>query len=154
MILLPAARPEDVLTPKAIVNALHASVTGHLEDFNWQRFRSLFLPGARVGSAGTMTSGEAHVTLQSVEDWIRLAKESSPGISNQETIFKVRIEQYGNIANAFYSHSAVETKAGKTENVRRVNSCQMLFDGKRWWIASVVWNESPKKWDLPSDLEP
>jgi len=30
----------------------------------------------------------------------------------------------------------------------------MLYDGKRWWIPSVVWNVSPKNWDLPHDLEP
>src|SRR6516225_5959531 len=30
----------------------------------------------------------------------------------------------------------------------------MLYDGKGWWIASVVWNVSLKNWDLPPDLEP
>jgi hypothetical protein len=153
--MVPAARPEDVTTPKAIVNALHASVTGRGDATDWRRFRSLFLPGACLGSAGSTTSPEMHVMLQSVDDWMRLEKGSSQqGISYEETLFKVHIEQYGNIASAFYSHSDVETRGAEIKNVRRVNSCQMLFDGKRWWIASVVWNESQKRWDLPRELEP
>jgi hypothetical protein len=125
-----------------------------MDAIDWNRFRSLFLPGARVGSAGTESAGKPHITFESVESFLQSASGSYAGILNQETVFKVRIERFGNIATAFYSHSALQTKASTTNDVRRVNTCQMLFDGKRWWIASAVWNESPKKWDLPTDLEP
>lgn len=143
-------------SPKAVVLALHASISGRLDVIDWNRFRSLFLPGARVGDAGIESNGKPQITFESVESFIHDASGAGadPGVFNQETVFKVHIEQFGNIANAFYSHSAVETQSGKTDDVRRVNSCQMLFDGKRWWIASAVWNESLKKWDLPADLEP
>jgi hypothetical protein len=36
------------------------------------------------------------------------------------------------IASVFYSDSAVFTDKGTIDDVRRVNSCQMLFDGRRW----------------------
>ena len=76
-----------------------------------------------------------------------------PKVSVYETVYKLRVEQFGSIANAFYSHNSETTEHGKTD-IRRVNSCQMLYDGERWWIASVVWNVSPKDWDLSHDLEP
>jgi hypothetical protein len=152
--LVPRANQADVVSPRALVLALHASVTGQVESFDWQRFRSLFLPGARIGQAGTDTGAPPDVLFESLGDFLKSMKGKYPGAANHEEIFKMHVEQYGNIANVFYSHSAVLMYKGQIDNVRRVNSCQMLFDGKRWWITSVIWNVSPQKWDLPTDLEP
>ncbi len=152
--LAPRARAADVASPRALVLALHASVTGQVESFDWLRFRSLFLPGARIGQAGSDTGAPPSVVFESMDDWLKSMKGFDPGAAKREEIFKMHIEQYGNIANVFYSHSAVLTYKGQIDNVRRVNSCQMLFDGRRWWITSVIWNVSPKKWDLPADMQP
>ena len=151
--LVPAPRPEDVASPRALVLALHASVTGEVASFDWRRFRSLFLPGARVGESGEETAGKPEVRFESVESWIRSARSMTATGSNREVIFKMHIEQFGNVANVFYSHSAVFTDKGNVDDVRRVNSCQMLFDGRRWWITSVIWNDSAKKWDIPADMK-
>jgi hypothetical protein len=88
-----------------------------------------------------------------MNDWIRSVQDLRPKVAVQETVYKLRVEQFGSIANAFYSHNSERTEHDGTD-IRRVNSCQMLYDGKRWWIASVMWNVSPKSWDLPHDLEP
>src|SRR5262245_54533260 len=40
--LVPTPRPEDVASPKALVVALHASISGPKGRFDWSRFRSLF----------------------------------------------------------------------------------------------------------------
>lgn len=151
--LVPASRPEDVASPRAVVFALHASISGPAGPFDWSRFRSLFLPTASIGEAGTEPGGNPHITFQSVSDWIRSVQDLRPKVAVHETVYKVRMEQFGSIASAFYSHDSVTTADGGTD-IRRVNSCQMLYDGKRWWIASVVWNVSQKNWDLPDDLEP
>jgi hypothetical protein len=152
--LAPAARPADVASPRAIVQALHASVNGKVEAFDWQRFRSLFLPGARIGEAGEETAGRPQVRFDSVEHWIQSIRSLPARAINKEVIFKTHVEQFGNIASVFYTHSAVFSWNGKVDDVRRVNSCQMIFDGRRWWITSVIWNDSLKKWDLPRDMEP
>jgi hypothetical protein len=151
--LVPTPRPEDLASPKALVLALHDSISGPMGPFDWNRFRSLFLPTASIGEAGTEPAGKPHITFQSVNDWILSVQNLRPQVSVLETVYKLRVEQFGSIANAFYSHSSVTTEPGRTD-IRRVNSCQMLYDGERWWIASVVWNVSPKDWDPPHDLEP
>lgn len=149
----PTPRPEDVASPTALVLALHASISGPIGPFDWNRFRSLFLPTARIGEAGTEPGGKPHITFQSVNDWILSVQDLRPKVSVHETVYKLHVEQFGSVANASYSHNSETTENGRTD-IRRVNSCQMLYDGKRWWIASVVWNVSPKNWDLPPDLEP
>jgi hypothetical protein len=152
--LVPAPRPEDVASPRALVFALHASISGPAGPFDWSRFRSLFLPTASLGEAGTEPDANPHITFQSVNDWIRSVQHLRPKVAVHETVYKLRIEQFGSIASALYSHDSVTTADEGTTDIRRVNSCQMLYDGKRWWITSVVWNVSQKNWDLPDDLEP
>ncbi len=151
--LVPTARRKDVASPRALVLALHASISGPIGPFDWNRFRSLFLPTACIGEAGNESGGKQHITFQSVNDWILYEQDLRPRVSVHETVYKLRVEQFGSIASAFYSHNSETTENGRTD-IRRVNSCQMLYDGKRWWIASVVWNVSPKDWNLPQDLEP
>ena len=151
--LVPTPRPEDVASPKALVLALHDSISGPTGPFQWDRFRSLFLPMATIGEAGSDTGEKPHIEFQPVKDWIASVRDLRPRVSVHETVYKIRIERFGSIATAFYSHDSVTSENGKPD-IRRVNSCEMLYDGNRWWIASVVWNVSPKNWDLPQDLEP
>jgi hypothetical protein len=151
--LVPTPRPEDVASPKALIVALHASISGPKGPFDWSRFRSLFLPTACLGEAGRKRGGQQHIMYQSVNDWIRSVRNLRPKVALKEIVYKARIEQFDNIATAFYSGHEESTVKGET-NVREVSICQMLYDGKRWWIASNVWNVSLNRWDLPPDLEP
>lgn len=94
-----------------------------------------------------------HIEFPQVKDSIASVRDLRPTVSVHETVYRIRIERFGSIATAFYSHDSVTSENGKTD-IRRVNTCEMLYDGNRWWIAIVVWNVSPKKWDLPQVLEP
>jgi hypothetical protein len=79
---------------------------------------------------------------------------SAPGQSNDNSYENYRSHAKANLTGyVFYSHNSVTNEGGGT-NIRRVNgnSCQMLYE--RWWIASMVWNVSPKHWDSPGALEP
>lgn len=133
--------------------ALHDSISGPIGPFQWDRFRSLFLPTATIGEAGSDTGEKPHIEFQQVKDSIASVRDLRPTVSVHETVYRIRIERFGSIATAFYSHDSVTSENGKTD-IRRVNTCEMLYDGNRWWIAIVVWNVSPKKWDLPQVLEP
>ena len=45
---VPAPRPDDVKSPEAIVTACYDVISGPAGDRNWDRFRSLFVPDARL----------------------------------------------------------------------------------------------------------
>jgi len=125
--LVAAPRPEDVASPRALVFALHASISGPAGPFDWTRFRSLFLPTSRIGEAGTEPGGKPHITFQSVNDWIFSVQELRPEVSVGETVYKVHIEQYGSIANAFYSHNSVTSEqGGQTSGALTAAKCYMM----------------------------
>jgi hypothetical protein len=50
-----------------------------------------------------------------------------------------RIQTYGNIAQVFSSYESRHA-AGDAPFARGINSIQLLNDGRRWWVVSILWD--------------
>ena len=69
----PAARPADVSSMNAIIKAVYDVISGPKgQERDWDRMRSLFVPGARLISARAGKDGATTAHVMSVEDYIRL----------------------------------------------------------------------------------
>ena len=57
-----------------------------------------------------------------------------------------RVEQWGHLAHVF---STYESRRGKGEKpfMRGINSIQLMNDGQRWWVVSILWD--PERPDQP-----
>ncbi len=134
----PPALPADVSSPEAIVAALYDVISGPLgEERNWDRMRSLFVPGARLIPVGRRPDGSFALTTMSVDDYISRAgpRLVSTGFSERE-IARTE-ERFGNIMHVFSTYEGVmETDA---PTIRGINSIQLMFDGARWWVVTVFW---------------
>jgi hypothetical protein len=151
--LTPAARVNDVASPEALLVALHDSVSGPAGPVDWNRLRSLFLPSARLGSSRTDANGVTHITTSTVEELIQSGATEREKMPWYEVILAKRIERFDNIAVAYYSHDDRSSIHGGALQ-QSVNVCEMLYDGKRWWIQSASWDILPKSMKLPPDLDP
>jgi hypothetical protein len=60
-----------------------------------------------------------------------------------------RTESFGKILQAFSTYEARHTASDPKPFVRGVNSFQLFFDGRRWWIFSVIWQPETAKLALP-----
>jgi hypothetical protein len=149
----PVARSSDVSSPEALLSALHDSVSGPAGPVDWNRFRSLFLPSARLGSSTTDSKGVARITLASPEELIKSGASERERVPWYEVILVKRIQRFDNIAVAYYSHDNRSSPDGGVVQ-QSVNVCEMLYDGTRWWILSDIWNVVPKSTKLPPDLDP
>ncbi len=67
---VPAPKPEDVKSTDSILAAVYGVISGPAGDRDWNRFRSLFLPGATLTSAGKDREGNIHVRPRSVEQYV------------------------------------------------------------------------------------
>lgn len=68
----PAARPSDVSSLDAIMAAVHGVISGPKgRQHDWDRMRSLFVPGARLIAVHTANDGATASRVMSVEDYIR-----------------------------------------------------------------------------------
>lgn len=140
------AKPEDVSSIEAVLAATYDVISGPAgKKRDWDRFRSLFYPGARLIPTGKRPNEqEVKARVLSPEDYIErsapfLEKEGffERGVSN-------KIDHYGNIAHVFSTYES-RRKADDAQPFQRgINSFQLVNDGKRWWVMTILWQgETP-----------
>jgi hypothetical protein len=61
-----------------------------------------------------------------------------------------RVEQFGHIAQVFSSYEAHIVK--DDHRMRGINSIQLMNDGKRWWIVSLMWEAESDTLKLPAQF--
>jgi hypothetical protein len=148
----PAARAEDVASIDAILDALYDVISGNAgEPRDWDRMRSLFLPGARLIPTRPTDGGGAAARVMSVEDWIAGAESYFEQAGFHEREIGRRVERYGNIAHAFSAYESVHAPA-EPAFARGVNSIQLMKDGGRWWVVTIFWDAEREGNPVPADL--
>jgi hypothetical protein len=146
---VPAAKPEDVKSLDSILIAIYDVISGPAGDRDWNRFRSLFVPEARLTSATRKNGGP--VRLFDVDGYARGAGAYFKTHAFYESAIANRVQKFGNIAQVFSSY---ESRNAPNEKpfARGVNSIQLFNDGSRWWVLSILWDEETPANPLPPDL--
>lgn len=136
----PAARPADVSSMDAIIKAVYDVISGPKgQKRDWDRMRSLFVPGARLIPAHAGRDGVVTARVLSVEDYVRLADPLmlKDGFFERES--HRTVDRYGAIAQVFSTYESRHALADAKPFQRGINSFQLLFDGHRWWVVSIYW---------------
>lgn len=138
----PAAAPADVESTEAILTALYDVISGPGDqERNWDRFRSLFLPNARLIFTQTTSSGEERLHQMTVEDFIRIV---TPVYRRPEGFWERdighRIDRFGNVAHVFTAYETRRDAADGPVVARGINSVQLVRHEGRWWVANLVWD--------------
>ncbi len=147
----PAARPEDVKSIDSILTALYGVISGSAGERDWDRFRSLFLPQARLTAATKNADGSSRVRPMGVEDYAKGAGNYFMQHAFYESPIVNRIETFGNITQVFSSYES-RRAPGEAPFARGINSIQLLNDGTRWWIVSILWDEERGDNPLPKEF--
>lgn len=137
----PTARPQDVESIDAIIAALYDVISGPAgQKRDWQRFHSLFIPGARLIPTGMSQQGEVRHRVMTPADY---ASTSGP-VLEERGFFEREIgrttERFGNIAHVFSAYDSKNTMQDPEPFARGINSIQLLHDGTRWWVVSIFWD--------------
>ena len=153
---LPEANRADVVSIDAIVKAAYDVISGPAgQERDWKRERSLFLPGARLiptsRGAGTAATGrELAPQLLDVDGYIERSRVylEKEGFYEQE--IARRTEQFGSIAHVWSTYESRHTPEDAQPFMRGINSIQLFFDGRRWWIVSIYWQHETATDPLPA----
>lgn len=146
----PAANPADVATMDATIAALYDVISGPAGKRDWDRFRSLFIPGARLIPTTPRPTGEVSVRVLSVEDYVQRAGAFFEKEGFFEKEVNRRLERFGNIAHAFSTYESRHAKDDEKPFQRGINSIQLMNDGKRWWVVTIFWQGEDEKNPIPS----
>jgi len=150
--LVPAV-PADVASVDAIVAAVYDVISGPAgQPRNWNRFRSLFTPGARLIPTGRRSAGAGLIRPWTVEEYIANAGASLERSGFFERELGRKAERYGNIVHLMSAYDSRRTLADAAPFARGVNSFQLWSDGTRWWVVTVFWEAEGPGTPIPADL--
>ncbi len=147
------ANPADVKSVDAILTALYDVISGPPGKRDWDRFRSLFWPGARLIPTGKRPNGETGVRVLTVEDYITGA---GPYLE-KEGFFEREVarhtDQFSGIVQAFSTYES-RHQAAEAPFARGINSIQLVNDGQRWWVVTVFWAPETPAAPIPQQFLP
>ena len=148
----PPANPADVATMDSIIAAVYDVISGPAKSpRNWDRFRSLFVPGARLIPTGKAPTGEVIARVRTPDEYIQ---RSAPLLEQNgffEREISRRVERYANIAHIFSTYESRRAREDEKPFARGINSFQLMNDGKRWWIVTIFWQGEDDKNPLPAE---
>jgi hypothetical protein len=149
----PPADAKDVESIDAIVGALYDVISGPGgQPRDWNRMRSLFVPTARMIPVGVRPDGVALMRLLGVGDYIASSGPILLEKGFRERELARRTEQFGHIAHVFSTYEG--TIEGEDHPMRGINTLQLMNDGKRWWIVSLMWEGESPTLSLPAQYLP
>ena len=146
----PPARAADVATPRAVVEATYAVISGPAGPRDWARFRSLFLPGARMTVSGAGADGRGLRTL-SLADYEARAGAAMAKDAFYERGVRSELHAWAHTAVIRSLYESRHAPADARPFARGINTFVLAGDGARWWIASLSWEAETPAAPIPPD---
>ena len=147
------ARAEDVGSLDGLIAAYYDVISGPAgQPRQWSRDRTLYIPDIRFVSMGVGKDGKPVAHTMSHQQFV---DASEPGL--KEGFYEKEVhretQRFGNIAHVFSTYESRQ-KADGPVIARGINSIEAFWDGKRWWIASAIWDEERADNPVPAEYLP
>jgi hypothetical protein len=152
----PAAKPADVASPDAIMAATYDVISGPAaQQRDWDRFRSLFVPGARlIPVVPRKTGGGLDTRIITPDEYAQHADAYFQKNGFAEREISRKSERYGNIMQIFSTYESRHDAKDAQPFARGINSFQLFYDGTRWWVVTIYWLEETPENPLPKEFLP
>ncbi len=139
----------DVKSVDATIAALYEVISGDPgQSRDWDRFRNLFKPETRLIPTRKDDKGELILKAMTPEEYVQLfTSRISTGFFEKE--LHRTTESYGTVTHAFSTYETKEKKDGPVTN-RGINSIQLFFDGKRYYVVNIFWCAESMGFPLPA----
>ena len=149
-----APRTEDVATMDGIMKAYYDVISGPAgQARQWARDRTLYIPEIRFVPMSEDKSGKPRARIVSHQQFV----DASDSLLVKDGFYESEIhrvtERFGNIAHVFSTYESRQ-KADGPVIARGINSLELFWDGKRWWIASAIWDDERPDNPLPPQYLP
>ena len=137
----PRANPADVASPDAIIAAFYDVVSGPAgQAHDWNRFRSLFAPGARLIPSRRVPGTTPRPSAMTPDEFVQRV---APGLANDgffEHEIGRSIDRFGSIAQVFSAYESKGSASDPKPFARGIHSIQLFDDGTRWYVVTVFWD--------------
>jgi len=143
--------PADVESIDVIIAALYDVISGPAgQERDWNRFRSLFVPGAHLVPTVVTPDGTIRYVVWSPEEYVTRAGPQLEEVGFFEAEIGRAAERFGNIAHIFSTYES-RLEEGADPVQRGINSIQLFWDGHRWWIVNILWDQEREGSEIPEE---
>ena len=148
----------DGVSVDAIIAALYASVS-HPNDGepNFDRMRAIFLPvGMLIPPKKPQEDLFTVLDVDGFQDRVVKFEATARAKGDPTAFFEKEVARktdcFGNICQIFSTYESRRAPSDEKPFVRGINSIQLVRDGKRWWIASVIWDTERPDNPIPAPV--
>ena len=136
---------EKVKTIDSTLETLYGVISGEKgEARNWELFRFLFKPEAKLIPTGKGKDGSLGVRYMSPNEYIQTANSFLVDNGFFEVEINRVTQTFGAITQVFSTYESYHSQSETIPFMRGINSIQLLNDGQRWWVVNIFWiQESP-----------
>jgi hypothetical protein len=153
----PIAKPADVHSPEAILNAVYNVISGgQNQPRDWNRMRSLFIPDARLIPSIVVPGKPAHAdaVILTIDGYIARSNARTASAGFFEHSVHNDIEQFGNIVQIWSTYESRHNPNDPKPFARGINSFQLLKDGDRYWVVNIFWDAESPTHPIPAKYLP
>ena len=137
----PKANPADVASVDAIIASLYDVISGPAgQARDWNRFRSLFAPGARLIPTRRAPGAPPRPGVLTPDEYAQRAGPSLTQNGFFEHEIGRSIDRFGAIAQLFSAYESKRTASDAKPFARGINSIQLFDDGTRWYVVTIYWD--------------
>ena len=148
-----APNPADVGSINAILRAAYDTISGPAgRQRDWNRFRSLFISGARLIAVVPDPKGGFRDVVFSPEEYIQHGDPYFQKNGFFEREVARRTERFANIAQVFSTYESRHGAGDEKPFERGINSFQLMNDGRRWWIVTIFWQGETPENPIPQEF--
>ena len=145
----------SVLTVDSTIKTLYNVLSGEIgKKRNWEQFKYLFSPDAKLIAAGKDAEGKSKISYMKPDDYI---KNSGKWLETNG-FFEKEIHRtentFGNMAEVFSTYECFYNITDKKPFMRGINSIQLWNDGQRWWIVNLYWTQETNRNPIPEAYLP
>lgn len=142
---------DKVKTLDSTIETLYAVISGEKgEARDWELFKYLFTPEAKLIPTGKNKEGDLRLRNWSAEEYIKQAGTylEQNGFYEKE-IYRVT-ETFGSLTHIFSTYESYRSQKDEKPFARGINSIQLLNDGTRWWIVNIYWTGENEENPIPA----
>lgn len=147
----PKPHATDVQSIDAIVGAFYSLSGGEAgQARDWERYKALFLPQARLVAARPGSDGTAGAFFLTIDEYVNANRKyfEKGGFFDKE--IARRTDEFGAIAQVWSTYESRHVKDSPEPYARGINSFELLKDGDRWWIVTVFWDYERPESPIPA----
>ena len=143
---------KDVASQDAIIAALYDVISGPAcQTRDWERFKSLFAPGARLIPTG-FRDGKAVVRAMTPDEYATATGSNLERSGFFEREISQTGETFGAVTHRFSTYESRRKADDEKPFARGINSIQLSNDGTRWWIVTVYWQGERPDSPIPAQF--